>query len=142
MIGSRGTFARGLTGGRGGGGLLDAAAPSAEVIALLKADAAPYTWVAATVGSNNAAGFQLATELPHPDLVHVYTATSPGLHLLLAVFARLVSFDREAIEAFAALFSLAMILVAHRLLRRGADGIMTDDVRRVGPTVLGFRAGA
>lgn len=64
VVDSRGTFARGLTGGRGGGGLLNAAAPSAEVIALLKADAAPYTWVAATVGSNNAAGFQLATELP------------------------------------------------------------------------------
>ncbi|MFD1933000.1 hypothetical protein ACFSKW_16110 [Nonomuraea mangrovi] len=54
-----------MTGGRGGGGgLLNAATPSAEVTALLKAGAAPYTWVAATVGSNNAAGFQLATELP------------------------------------------------------------------------------
>ncbi len=30
----------------------------------LKADAARYTWVAAAVGSNNAAGYQLATELP------------------------------------------------------------------------------
>ncbi|WP_344217758.1 glycosyltransferase family 39 protein [Nonomuraea bangladeshensis] len=52
-------------GGRGrggGGGLLDAGAPSAELTALLKAGG--YTWTAATVGSNNAAGYQLATGLP------------------------------------------------------------------------------
>ncbi|MGR6924113.1 glycosyltransferase family 39 protein [[Actinomadura] parvosata] len=51
--------------GRGGmGGLLGAGTPSAELTALLKSGAAGYTWVAATVGSNNAAGYQLATELP------------------------------------------------------------------------------
>ncbi|AQZ66937.1 4-amino-4-deoxy-L-arabinose transferase and related glycosyltransferases of PMT family [[Actinomadura] parvosata subsp. kistnae] len=50
---------------RGGmGGLLNAGTPSAELTALLKSGAAGYTWVAATVGSNNAAGYQLATELP------------------------------------------------------------------------------
>ncbi|NJP97889.1 phospholipid carrier-dependent glycosyltransferase [Nonomuraea sp. FMUSA5-5] len=50
---------------RGGmGGLLGAGTPSAELTALLKSGAAGYTWVAATVGSNNAAGYQLATELP------------------------------------------------------------------------------
>ncbi|MFI9559879.1 ArnT family glycosyltransferase [Nonomuraea endophytica] len=53
-------------GGPGGerGGLLGAVTPGAELTALLKADAARYTWVAATVGSNNAAGYQLATGLP------------------------------------------------------------------------------
>jgi 4-amino-4-deoxy-L-arabinose transferase-like glycosyltransferase len=50
-------------GGRGGGagGLLDASTPSAALKAALLANAKDYTWVAATVGSNNAAGLQLAT---------------------------------------------------------------------------------
>ncbi|WP_298992835.1 glycosyltransferase family 39 protein [uncultured Pseudokineococcus sp.] len=51
-------------GGGGAGGLLDSATPSAEVVAALEADAADYTWVAAAVGSQSAAGYQLATELP------------------------------------------------------------------------------
>ncbi|MDX5459725.1 ArnT family glycosyltransferase [Micromonospora tulbaghiae] len=53
-------------GQRGGsmGGLLDAREPSAEMTALLTADADDYTWVAATVGSNNASGYQLATGRP------------------------------------------------------------------------------
>ncbi|MEV0144614.1 MULTISPECIES: glycosyltransferase family 39 protein [unclassified Nonomuraea] len=55
----------GMRGRAGGmGGLLDAAAPSAELTTLLKSGAASYTWAAATVGSNNAAGYQLATGLP------------------------------------------------------------------------------
>jgi hypothetical protein len=44
-----------------GGGLLDATHPSQAVIDLLLANADQYTWVAATVGSNNAAGYQLTT---------------------------------------------------------------------------------
>ena len=51
-------------GAQGMGGLLDASTPDAEVVAALTADADRYTWVAAAVGSNNAAGLQLATELP------------------------------------------------------------------------------
>jgi 4-amino-4-deoxy-L-arabinose transferase-like glycosyltransferase len=52
--------------GRGGGmgGLLGTATPSAELTALLKNGASAYTWAAATVGSNNAAGYQLAIGLP------------------------------------------------------------------------------
>ncbi|MFU8876085.1 ArnT family glycosyltransferase [Micromonospora sp. SL4-19] len=50
--------------GGGMGGLLDAREPSAELKALLEAGADDYTWVAATVGSNNASGYQLATERP------------------------------------------------------------------------------
>lgn len=46
------------------GGLLDAQAPSAEVVAALSADAGSFTWVAATIGSQRAAGLQLGTELP------------------------------------------------------------------------------
>ncbi|MTE14897.1 glycosyltransferase family 39 protein [Nocardia aurantiaca] len=53
-------------GGFGGpaGGMMSASNPSAQVTALLKADGSDYTWVAATVSSNAAAGFQLATQLP------------------------------------------------------------------------------
>jgi 4-amino-4-deoxy-L-arabinose transferase-like glycosyltransferase len=53
----------GTTGGPGGG-LLDATAPSTEVVAALSADADSYRWVAAAVGSQNAAGLQLGTGLP------------------------------------------------------------------------------
>ncbi|GAB0103620.1 glycosyltransferase family 39 protein [Nocardia sp. JMUB6875] len=48
----------------GAGNMMMASKPSAEVTALLKADGSDYTWVAATVSSNSAAGFQLATQLP------------------------------------------------------------------------------
>lgn len=53
-------------GGPGGGmgGLLDASTPSAQMVALLQQDRNQYTWVAATVGSNKASGFQLATGDP------------------------------------------------------------------------------
>ncbi|MFQ1000456.1 ArnT family glycosyltransferase [Modestobacter sp. SSW1-42] len=51
-------------GGGGMGGLLDATDPGDAVVAALTEDADAYTWVAAAVGSNSAAGYQLATELP------------------------------------------------------------------------------
>jgi 4-amino-4-deoxy-L-arabinose transferase-like glycosyltransferase len=53
-------------GGRGGGmgGLLDGSTPSAALAAALEENAGQYTWVAATVGANNAAGYQLATNDP------------------------------------------------------------------------------
>jgi 4-amino-4-deoxy-L-arabinose transferase-like glycosyltransferase len=50
-------------GGGGGGGLLDASTPSAALVQALKANASRYTWVAAAVGSNTAAGYQLASNL-------------------------------------------------------------------------------
>ncbi|MCF2526143.1 ArnT family glycosyltransferase [Yinghuangia soli] len=46
------------------GGLLDGSKPGKELTALLKKDASDYTWVAAGVGSNVAAGYQLATGKP------------------------------------------------------------------------------
>lgn len=46
------------------GGLLGASRPSEKVIALLENNGSDYTWVAAAIGANSAAGFQLATELP------------------------------------------------------------------------------
>ena len=57
----------GATQGRGGGGmggLLDASTPSTAVVSALSADADQYTWVAAAIGSQNAAGLQLGTQLP------------------------------------------------------------------------------
>ena len=68
--GTGGTAAGGGFGGPGGGrggfggGLLGSPSPGAEVTAALQRDAAAYTWAAAAVGSNNAAGYQLATGLP------------------------------------------------------------------------------
>ena len=50
----------GIAGG-GMGGLLDATTPSTEMVTLLRSDASSYTWAAAIVGANNAAGYQLAS---------------------------------------------------------------------------------
>lgn len=46
----------------GAGGLLNGATVSAKAKKLLLADADSYTWVAASTGSQNAAGYQLATK--------------------------------------------------------------------------------
>lgn len=52
-------------GGAGGmGGLLGASTPSAALVTALQTNAGKFTWAAAVVGSNNAAGYQLATQLP------------------------------------------------------------------------------
>ncbi len=51
-------------GGGAAGGLLDASTPSSELVALLRDGSAGYTWVAAAVGANSAAGFQLAADRP------------------------------------------------------------------------------
>jgi 4-amino-4-deoxy-L-arabinose transferase-like glycosyltransferase len=52
--------------GQGGGigGLLNGSTPSAELVATLETDSDAYTWVAATIGANQAAGYQLATGDP------------------------------------------------------------------------------
>jgi 4-amino-4-deoxy-L-arabinose transferase-like glycosyltransferase len=56
---------RGTTGGQGGvGGLLDAGTASDELVTLLRQGAKGYTWAAAAVGSNSAAGIQLASDQP------------------------------------------------------------------------------
>jgi len=60
VAGSNGFGRRGFP----AGGLLNATTPSAEVVAALRHNSGQYTWVAAAVGSNNASGYQLATELP------------------------------------------------------------------------------
>ncbi|MFF1612631.1 ArnT family glycosyltransferase [Amycolatopsis sp. NPDC058278] len=56
----------GFGGGRGGGpgALLSTTTPGAALTALLRQDASRYTWTAATVLSNAAAGYQLASGAP------------------------------------------------------------------------------
>ncbi len=65
MVPGQGGTAAGGTGTAarpgGAGGLLSAATPGKEIVDLFKANASGYTWVAAAVGSNSAAGYQLAT---------------------------------------------------------------------------------
>ena len=64
--GPGGTITGGTQTGPGGGagGLLDASTPSAAMITALETDASSYTWAAAAVGAQTAAGYQLATGLP------------------------------------------------------------------------------
>ena len=56
----------GTTNGTGAtaGGLLEGSQSSATITAMLQSDADSYTWAAAAVGSNSAAGYQLASEEP------------------------------------------------------------------------------
>jgi 4-amino-4-deoxy-L-arabinose transferase-like glycosyltransferase len=70
---STGAGAGGPGGGRGGfggttqgqaGGLLNGSTSTAAITALLQDDADSYTWAAAAVGSNTAAGYQLASQEP------------------------------------------------------------------------------
>jgi 4-amino-4-deoxy-L-arabinose transferase-like glycosyltransferase len=62
----RGGGASGFPGaGPGGaGGLLNGSTPTAELTQMLQQNADSYTWVAATVGSNSASGYQIATGDP------------------------------------------------------------------------------
>ena len=62
--GSTAFAAPGASGAGNAGGLLDASTPSAALVTLLEQDADRYTWVAATVGAQSAAGYQLATDDP------------------------------------------------------------------------------
>ncbi|MBQ1105347.1 glycosyltransferase family 39 protein [Streptomyces sp. 404i] len=59
-------FGEGMRGGGGGGmgGLLNGASVDAEAKALLEKGADDYTWVAAAVGAQNAASYQLVTGEP------------------------------------------------------------------------------
>ena len=60
--GTDGAFSLGGSrGGASGGGLLNASTPSAALTSALEKDAKDYTWIAASVGANDAAGYQLAT---------------------------------------------------------------------------------
>jgi 4-amino-4-deoxy-L-arabinose transferase-like glycosyltransferase len=62
--GGAGGGGAGGAGGGGAGGLLNGSTPDTALTKLLDADSGHYTWVAATVGANEAAGYQLATDDP------------------------------------------------------------------------------
>jgi 4-amino-4-deoxy-L-arabinose transferase-like glycosyltransferase len=47
-----------------GSGFLNASTPGQALVALLEKNAGSYRWAAATVNSNSAAGYQLATDVP------------------------------------------------------------------------------
>ncbi|WP_163513331.1 glycosyltransferase family 39 protein [Fodinicola acaciae] len=72
----------------GGGGLLDAGTVPTAVSALLRQNSGSYSWVAAVVQSNSAAGYQLATGLP-VMAVGGFNGTDPSP--TLAEFQRLVA---------------------------------------------------
>ena len=61
----------------GPGGLLDSPTPGPALSATLSADAHNFTWTAAVVGSNNAAGYQLASGAPIMA-VGGFNATDPS----------------------------------------------------------------
>ncbi|MFI1223897.1 MULTISPECIES: glycosyltransferase family 39 protein [unclassified Streptomyces] len=64
-MGAGAGFGEGMRGGGGGmGGLLNGASVDADAKALLEKGADDYTWVAAAVGAQNAASYQLATGDP------------------------------------------------------------------------------
>jgi 4-amino-4-deoxy-L-arabinose transferase-like glycosyltransferase len=63
-IPSAGPAGQRFPGPGGRGGLLDSSTPSSDLVAALRSNASHYRWVAATIGSNNAAGLQLGTDLP------------------------------------------------------------------------------
>ena len=67
-FGGGGGFRRGAgaggAGGGGGAGFLSSSQSNPALTKALQADASHYTWVAATVNSNNAAGYQLASDDP------------------------------------------------------------------------------
>ncbi|MFC4603599.1 glycosyltransferase family 39 protein [Rhodococcus kronopolitis] len=62
--GGRGRGATTEGAGGAAGNLLRGSEPGPELTALLESGGDGYTWVAATVGSNSASGYQLATGLP------------------------------------------------------------------------------
>jgi 4-amino-4-deoxy-L-arabinose transferase-like glycosyltransferase len=82
-----GTSRAGRASGGGAGGLLDASRPSAALTRLLSDGASKYTWIAATVGANEAAGYQLATGDP-VMAIGGFNGTDP--YPTLAEFEKLV----------------------------------------------------
>lgn len=61
----------------GPAGLLTTAKPGPALTSTLRTDAGRYTWAAATIGSNNAAGYQLAARAP-VMAVGGYNGTDPS----------------------------------------------------------------
>jgi 4-amino-4-deoxy-L-arabinose transferase-like glycosyltransferase len=90
-IPSVGPARHGFGGFTGPGGLLDSPTPGPALAATLSADAQDFTWAAATVGSNNAAGYQLGSGVP-VMAIGGFNGTDPSP--TLAEFQRYVA-DRQ-----------------------------------------------
>ena len=90
-IPSVGPARHGFGGFTGPGGLLDSPSPGPALSAMLSAGAHDFTWAAATVGSNNAAGYQLASGAP-VMAIGGFNGTDPAP--TLAEFQRYVA-DRQ-----------------------------------------------
>jgi 4-amino-4-deoxy-L-arabinose transferase-like glycosyltransferase len=91
-FGRRGLFGLGrVTVGGGAGNLINAGTPGPAVTAALRANASSYTWVAAAVGGENAAGYQLAAAEP-VMAIGGFNGTDPAPSL--ARFEQLVSQGR------------------------------------------------
>ncbi|GHF62136.1 4-amino-4-deoxy-L-arabinose transferase-like glycosyltransferase [Amycolatopsis bartoniae] len=96
--GPRGNFTGGMPGGGQGGGrgggigsLLTTSTPSQALVSLLQQNSGSYRWAAATVGSNPAASYQLAADVP-VMAVGGFNGTDPAP--TLAQFQELVK-DKE-----------------------------------------------
>jgi 4-amino-4-deoxy-L-arabinose transferase-like glycosyltransferase len=92
LFGRRGLFGlgRGAVGG-GVGNLIEAGTPSPAIASALRAHASSYSWVAAAVGGENAAGYQLAASEP-VMAIGGFNGTDPAPSL--ARFEQLVSQGR------------------------------------------------
>jgi 4-amino-4-deoxy-L-arabinose transferase-like glycosyltransferase len=90
-IPSVGPARHGFGGFTGPGGLLDSPSPGPALSAMLSTDAHDFAWAAATVGSNNAAGYQLAIGAP-VMAIGGFNGTDPSP--TLAEFQRYVA-DRQ-----------------------------------------------
>jgi 4-amino-4-deoxy-L-arabinose transferase-like glycosyltransferase len=77
--------------GGNAGGLLTGSTPGTKLTALLKAGAGKYSWVAAAVGANSAAGYQLASDEP-VMAIGGFNGTDPWP--TLAAFQQLVKAGR------------------------------------------------
>jgi hypothetical protein len=86
-----GTGAFGRPGAGGAGGLLNGSTSNSALTAALEANASSYTWVAAVVGANPAAGYQLASDKP-VLAIGGFNGTDPWP--TLAVFEHYVSQHR------------------------------------------------
>ncbi len=84
--GSRSAMRGAMDGGMGG--LLNGATPSNAMVNALRKNASHYTWAAATIGADNASGYQLATELPVMP-IGGFNGTDPSPSL--AHFTKLVA---------------------------------------------------
>ncbi len=87
-FGAAGGFRRGTGAGGGGAGFLSSSQSNAALTKALQADSRRYTWAAATVNSNNAAGYQLASGEP-VMAIGGFNGTDPAP--TLAQFERYVS---------------------------------------------------